>query len=137
MSEVTKIAQELVTRFNQEVYPATTAPMVFPLKFYQSERLWKRGDGSRYKDFGRITTGISGKMTESSLPLKARPLFFYWLLRQPEVKYLGKLTDEASSTVPGDTVVYRGVMFVNRGYFTEFASKSRLRNSAVWRLVND
>lgn len=133
MSKVRNIAQELVTKFNQEVFPNGTNPWFFPLKVHQSNYIWSRGDGARYKELGRITTEYSS----SQLACNAKPLFFYWLLQQPGVKYLGKVTDENRNIDPGHAVVYQGVMFINRGHFTEFGSKSRLRNSSIWRLVND
>jgi len=133
MSKVRNIAQELVSKFNQEVFPNGTNSWFFPLKVHQSNYIWTRGDGARYKDLGRITVEYgSGQLARN-----AKPLFFYWLLQQPGVKYLGKVTDENRNIDPGHAVVYQGVMFINRIHYTEFGSKSRLRNSSIWRLIND
>ena len=90
-------------------------------------RVWTRGDGTRYRDPGKIRTKDGDEKQ-----LKA---FFPWLIKQPGVKDLGKLSGSFASEVPGDVYAIGGIYFKLMNHdVVEWGSVSRFKNPrSVWK----
>jgi hypothetical protein len=91
-------------------------------------RVWTRGDGTRYRDAGKITT----KDGSDTKHLKA---FFPWLIKQPGVKHLGKLSGSFASDEKTDVYAMGGIYFTQRGHnVIDWGSVSRFKNPrSVWK----
>jgi hypothetical protein len=91
-------------------------------------RVWTRGDGTRYRDPGKITT----KDGSNEKQLKA---FFPWLIKQPGVKHLGKISGEFASDEKTDVYAIGGIYFTQKGHSViHWGSVSRFKNPrSVWK----
>jgi len=91
-------------------------------------RVWTRGDGTRYRDPGKIRA----KDDRDAKQLKA---FFPWLIKQPGVKHLGKLSGSFASEEPGDVYAIGGIYFKLMNHnIIEWGSVSRFKNPrSVWK----
>lgn len=91
-------------------------------------RVWTRGDGTRYREPGRIgeyDSNGNGKLVQK---------FWDWLIQQPSVKPIGKISGEFGSSNFDDAYAYRGLYFARNRYgIITWGSTSRLRNSTIWR----
>jgi hypothetical protein len=129
-AKMSDIVSPLVKQFNLENGAEARWANMIPLQVKHSFRRWRRGDGSYYTDPSRIeafSTEYKG----------LQPKFFDWLLQQPGVQPAGKIRGEFRSDDYSDAVKYKGLIFINRGAYTEFTTTSRLRNSDVWHQKTD
>jgi hypothetical protein len=129
-AKMSDIVSPLVKQFNLENGAEARWANMIPLQVKHSFRRWRRGDGSYYTDPSRIeafSTEYKGLQSK----------FFDWLLQQSGVRPAGKIRGEFRSDDYSDAVKYKGLIFINRGAYTEFTTTSRLRNSDVWHQKTD
>lgn len=124
-SKMSDIVGPLIKAFNLEHGGEEKWAHSIPLSTKSSYRRWRRGDGSFYTDPNKI-------VAFSDEYLKLQPKFFPWLTQQPGVQSAGKIRGEFRSSDYSDAVKYKGLLFVDRGSYTEYTTPSRLRNSSVW-----
>jgi hypothetical protein len=124
-SKMSDIVGPLIKAFNLEHGGEEKWANILPLGTKSSYRRWRRGDGNFYTDPNKI-------VAFSDEYLKLQPKFFPWLTQQPGVQSAGKIRGEFRSSDYSDAVKYKGLLFVDRGSYTEYTTPSRLRNSSVW-----
>lgn len=89
---------------------------------------WTRGDGSRYRDPGKIVSYWGDSETRSNVSS-----FLDWLKNYPKTKNIGGVKDWYGSSKPREAYVLNGVLFtVSDNGRVEYGSTSRLRNTGVW-----
>jgi len=108
-------------------------------------RVWTRGDGARYKEFGYIKvkednikfTGRQYGTFKRLFPDKEAILDHVWeeLKRTPRAKDLGTLSGEFKSGEHSPALRARGYLWVKRSWGIEFGSMNRLKNDWIWQLT--
>ena len=114
---------------------------------HTSNRMWTRGDGSRYKDWPYISSFYEPQQyedKENNRDLKHLPddmntgsdvMKHLWSVIESKGKALGKISDEFPSIPRGNAVLVGSIIFVLDNYGSiKFGSKSRLKNSDVWNI---
>lgn len=126
-AKMSDIVKPLIKAFNLEHGDRDSWPLSASAS---SPRRWRRGDGSYYTDPRKI---ISMSDRDKSLQRE----FFKWLTQQPGVQPAGKIRGEFRSSDYSNAVKYKGLIFIDRGAYTEYTTPSRLRNSDVWHQKTD
>jgi len=95
-------------------------------------RSWTRGDGSRYRDPGKIVSYWGDSATRNNVDS-----FLDWLRNHPKTKNIGGVKDWYGSSKPREAYVLNSVLFtVSDNGRVEYGSTSRLRNTSVWSKSN-
>ena len=85
-----------------------------------SNRVWTRGDGSRYKELSKIVSRDQIDHIDN-----------LWDKIKSNGKDIGKMSDEFASMPSGSAVLWDRIIFVKRNNLIEFGSQGRLKNSSV------
>jgi hypothetical protein len=94
-----------------------------------------RGDGIRHHGWTTIVPNRGWTATGEQLkknPLAAHKTMQYYL-QSIKAKPIGKVSDWAGSSKKADVYSLGNTIFVNRGDYIEVGSKSRFKNSDIWR----
>lgn len=130
-AKMSDVVKPLVKAFNLDNGAEERWSHAYPLgPSSGSAKRWRRGDGSYYTDLSKIVA-----LSDQDKSMQKE--FFGWLLQQPGVQPAGKIRGEFRSDDYSDAVKYKGLIFINRGAYTEFTTPSRLRNSSVWHQKTD
>jgi len=89
----------------------------------RSHRTWTRGDGSRYKEWDVIKPWT---------PDRHEDIDKLWNAIKKSGKHIGYVGRGWSGNKRDPVYSHNGVIYVKRGDGIEYATKSRLRNTAVW-----
>jgi hypothetical protein len=123
----------LIREFNLEHGGSERWSHILPLHTVSSSKRWRRGDGSYYTDPNSIEAFDQSNPEQRQLQSE----FYDWLIQKPGVKRGGEISGEFRSSDYSEAAKYKGVIFVKRGYATEYFTPNRLRNSSVWNKKND
>ena len=122
------IANGLVKQFQADT--GVTGPATHLLQVSNPGfRVWTRGDGTRYRDPGKIEPWE--RNPEGAEQQKA---FWSWLIKQPGIKNVGKVSGWGASTGSTDVYTYKGLYFTLNNGRIEWGSASRFKNPrSVWK----
>ena len=123
----------LIREFNLEHGGSERWSHIVPLHSKASAKRWRRGDGSYYTDPNSIEAFDQSNPEQRQLQSE----FYDWLIQKPGVKKAGEVSGEFRSDRYAEAAKYKGVIFVKRGYATQYFTPSKLRNSSVWNKKND
>jgi hypothetical protein len=122
------IVNGLLTQFQSE--NGITGPARHLLSVANpSMKVWTRGDGTRYRDPGKIE--LWDRTPEAVAQQKE---FWSWLMKQPGVKNVGKISGEFGSSSSTDAYIYNGLYFTLNQGGIKWGSASRFKNPrSVWK----
>jgi hypothetical protein len=123
----------LIREFNLEHGGSERWSHIVPLHSVASTKRWRRGDGSYYTDPNSIEAFDQSNPEQRQLQSE----FYDWLIQKPGVKNIGEVSGEFRTDRYAEAAKYKGVIFVKRGYATQYFTPSKLRNSNVWDKKND
>jgi hypothetical protein len=121
------LVKEIVFNYNEKEFGDKLGPETLDFESPGS-RVWTRGDGTRYRQPGKIYS----KNNDKSAVLK----FWEWLKTQPGVKQIGDVSGSFGSDAPRQAVTYKSLYFglMTNGNIVEWGSKSRITNPrSVWK----
>lgn len=132
-AKMSDVVVPLVREFNLEHGGSERWSHILPLHTVSSSQRWRRGDGSYYTDPNSIEAFDQSNPEQRQLQSE----FYDWLIQKPGVKNIGEVSGEFRSDRYAEAAKYKGVIFVKRGYATQYFTPSKLRNSSVWNKKND
>lgn len=132
-AKMSDVIQPLIREFNLEHGGSERWAHILPLHSKSSTQRWRRGDGSYYADPNSIEAFDQSNPEQRQLQSE----FYDWLIQKPGVKKAGEVSGEFRSDRYAEAAKYKGVIFVKRGYATQYFTPSKLRNSSVWNKKND
>lgn len=132
-SKMSDIVKPLVRAFNLEHGGDEKWADMMPLHTKSSAKRWRRGDGSYYTDPSKIVAFDQNDTNQRALEKQ----FFSWLTEQPGAKRAGQIRGEFKSSDYAEAAKFKGLIFINRGSYTEYTTPSRLRNPDVWHQQTD
>jgi len=136
------VSDELVDMMNK-ISSDLAGSVIEPWDKKTSNRMWTRGDGSRYKEPSRISAMREYKYYAESLPefKKKFPTIDKFagavmdkLFRDSKFKKVGQVSGEFTSDNYSDAYTYKNLLTVRNSTSVMYASKSILKNSDVWKI---
>jgi hypothetical protein len=142
---INEINKDIITKFNKKFHEENSVPSedsleiyqreISPIRSYSSDKMWTRGDGTRYKEPGKIWSEYVSKFKDRKFnDSEILKQFWEYLKSMEGVKSL-KISQEFSSDEPLESIQYKN-MYYSYNPVDErinFGSISRYKNpNSVW-----
>jgi Protein of unknwon function (DUF3008) len=126
-----EVIQRLVKEFNTQASGNEFTPLDYKLP---GSRVWTRGDGSRHRDPGYIYLDKYLRPEQAEEWRAQNPVdqFWKWMISKG-AKQVGDVSGEFGSDPHRPAVTLGGLLFTKGDHNITWGSKSRLKNSNVWR----
>lgn len=139
-ASISKVVDDINKKFN-ELFGINTA--MYSTK--TSNRMWTRGDGSRYKEPAYIypaeETYIFKNYPETAQKFDGTRALtdFAWehITSLPGAKSIGKIKGEFGSSEYSEAFQVGKVIFIRDNFVIRYGTKSLLRNTDVWKQENE
>jgi len=131
---ISSVVNDLVDNFNVSSSGDTFIPLDVKSPGF---RAWSKLDGTKYRDPGTIM--VSPYLSDSDMETNRWSgyinKFYNYLRALPGAEDIGKISGEFRSSPYSDVLLYKNVYFALTPYgVVEYGSKSRFKNTDVWKL---